>query len=44
MELQQFIGWLGTDKGKDYQMVADGILRFKGRVCVPGGLYSGDKF
>jgi len=37
MELQQFIGWLGTDKGKDYQMREDGILRFKGRVCVPGG-------
>jgi len=31
MELQQFIGWLGTDKGKDYQMGADNI-----RVCMPG--------
>jgi len=37
MELQQFIGWLDTDKGKDYQIGADDILRFKGRVCVPGG-------
>jgi len=37
MELQQFIGWLDTDKGKDYQMGEDDILRFKGRVCVPGG-------
>jgi len=37
LELQQFVGWLGTDKGKDYQMGEDGILRFKGRVCVPGG-------
>ena len=37
MELQQFIGWLGIDKGKDYQMGADDILRFKGRVCVPMG-------
>ena len=37
LELQQFVGWLGTEKGKDYQMGEDGILRFKGRVCVPGG-------
>jgi len=36
-ELQQFVGWLGTEKGKDYQMGVDGILRFKGRVFVPGG-------
>jgi len=36
LELQQFVGWLGTEKGKDYQMGEDGILRFKGRVCVPG--------
>jgi len=37
LELQQFLGWLGTEKGKDYQMGEDDILRFKGRVCVPGG-------
>jgi len=37
MELQQFIEWLGIDKGKDYQMEEDGILCFKGRVCMPGG-------
>jgi len=37
LELQQFVGWLGTEKGKDYQMGEDGILWFKGRVCVPGG-------
>ena len=37
MELQKFIGWLGTDKGKHYQMGEDDILGFKGRVCVPGG-------
>ena len=36
-ELQQFVGWMGTEKGKDYQMGADDILHFKGRVCVPGG-------
>ena len=37
LELQQFVGWLGTEKGKDYQMGADDILRFKGRVCVLRG-------
>jgi len=37
LELQQFVGWLGTKKGKDYQMGADDILHFKGRVCVLGG-------
>jgi len=37
MELQQFIGWLGTDKGKYYHMGSDNILRFKGRVCMLGG-------
>ena len=37
MELHQFVGWLGTDKGKDYQIGAYDILRFKGRVCVPEG-------
>jgi len=37
MELQQFVGWLGTDKGIDYHIGAYDILRFKGRVCVPKG-------
>ena len=37
LELQEYIRRLGTDKGKDYSMGGDGILRFKGRVCVPGG-------
>jgi len=37
LELQQFVGWLGIEKGKDYQMGEDVILRFKGRMCVPGG-------
>jgi len=37
MELQQFVGWLGTNKGKDYQMGAYDILCFKGRVCMPRG-------
>ena len=27
-ELQQIIGWLGTDKRKDFRMGANGILRF----------------
>jgi len=35
-ELQQFVSWLGTEKGKDYKMGSDGILRFRDRVCVPG--------
>jgi len=35
-ELQQFVSWLGTEKGKDYRMGSDGILRFRDRVCVPG--------
>jgi len=34
-ELQQIIGWLGTDKGNDFRMGKDGILRFRERVCVP---------
>ena len=36
VELQQFVSWLGTEKGKDYTMGSDGILRFRDRVCVPG--------
>jgi len=36
VELQQFVSWLGTEKGKDYRMGSDGILRFRDRVCVPG--------
>ena len=35
-ELQQFASWIGTEKGKDYRMGSDGILRFRDRVCVPG--------
>jgi len=35
-ELQQFVSWLGTEKGKDYRMGSDGILRFRDRVCVSG--------
>jgi len=34
-ELQQFMSWIGTEKGKDYMMGSDGILRFRDRVCVP---------
>ena len=36
VELQQFMSWVGTEKGKDYWMWSDGILRFRDRVCVPG--------
>jgi len=35
-DLQQFVSWLGTEKGKDYRMGSDVILRFRDRVCVPG--------
>jgi len=35
-ELQQFVSWLGTEKGKDYKMGTDGILRFRDRICVLG--------
>jgi len=33
--LQQIIRWLGTEKGKDFKMGKDEILRFRERVCVP---------
>jgi len=36
VELQQIVGWLGTEKGKEFKMGTDGILRFRDRVCVPG--------
>ena len=35
-DLQQIVGWLGTDKGKDYHMGKDGILRFRNKVCSMG--------
>jgi len=35
-ELQQIVGWLGTKKKKKFKMGADGILRFRDRVCVHG--------
>jgi len=35
-EIQQFVSWIGTEKGKDYRLGTDGILRFRDRVCVPG--------
>ena len=30
------MSWIGTEKGKDYMIGTDGILRFRDRVCVPG--------
>jgi len=30
------VSWIGTEKGKDYRIGTDGILRFRDRVCVPG--------
>jgi len=35
-ELQKFVSWLGTEKGKDYRMGSYDILRFRDRVCVLG--------
>jgi len=35
-ELQQFMSWLGIEKGKDYRMGSDGILRFRDRIYVLG--------
>jgi len=35
-ELQQFVSWIGTEKGKNYRIGIDGILRFRDRVCVLG--------
>jgi len=29
------VNWLGIEKGKDYWMGSDGILRFRDKVCVP---------
>jgi len=34
-ELQQFVSWFGTEKGKEYRMGSDGIQHFRDRVCVP---------
>jgi len=33
-ELQQIVGWLGIEKGKDYKIGTYGILRYRNRVCV----------
>ena len=30
------MSWLGNEKGKDYRMGSDGILRFRDKVCVLG--------
>jgi len=34
-KLQQFVSWIGIEKGKEYRMGSDGILRFRDRICVP---------
>ncbi|WVZ26804.1 hypothetical protein V8G54_000096 (mitochondrion) [Vigna mungo] len=34
-ELQRIVGLLGTDQAKDFALCQNGILRFRGRVCVP---------
>jgi len=36
VELQQFVSWIGTEKGKEYRMGSNGILRFRDRIYVPG--------
>ncbi|XP_052736657.1 uncharacterized protein LOC128197864 [Vigna angularis] len=35
VELQTSSSLIGTDQGKDFALGTDGILRFKGRVCIP---------
>ncbi|WVY99024.1 hypothetical protein V8G54_031175 [Vigna mungo] len=35
LELQRIVGLLGTDQAKDFALCQNGILRFRGRVCVP---------
>ncbi|XP_014490298.1 uncharacterized protein LOC106753030 [Vigna radiata var. radiata] len=35
LELQRIVGLLGTDQAKDFALCQNGILRFRGRVCMP---------
>ena len=37
-KLQRTIKSLGTEKAKDFLMGSDGVLRFRGRVCIPEDL------
>ena len=34
-KLQRTVELLGTEKAKDFLMGDDGVLRFRGRVCIP---------
>ena len=44
LELQQYIGWLGTDKGKEHSMGAYGILRFKAECAFQEDRHSEGRF
>jgi len=37
-KLQRTVELLGTEKAKDFLMGSDGVLRFRGRVCIPEDL------
>jgi len=37
-KLQRTVELLGTEKAKDFVIGSDGVLRFRGRVCIPEDL------
>ena len=37
-KLQRTVELLGTEKAKDFVIESDGVLRFRGRVCIPEDL------
>ena len=37
-KLQRTVELLGTKKAKDFMIGGDGVLRFRGRVCIPEDL------
>jgi len=37
-KLQRTVELLGTEKAKDFVIGSDGVLRFRGRVCIPKDL------
>jgi len=37
-KLRRTVELLGTEKAKDFEIGSDGVLRFRGRVCIPEDL------
>jgi len=37
-KLQKIVELLGTEKAKDFVVGSDGVLRFRGRICIPEDL------